>query len=119
MAMPDRPAADLKLSGSGPLADWDGDLILSLGDLADAEAAINLQRRNSGDLDFRVVGSSDLRPSPESGLWRLAAGRSEIALRGAWQDARRLQLDRLAVANDNLRLDLQGDRKSTRLNSSH
>src|SRR3546814_1080650 len=40
--------------------------------------------------------------------WRLAAGRSEIALRGAWQDARRLQLDRLAVANDNLRLDLQG-----------
>lgn len=108
MAMPELPGADLTLSGSGPLADWNGDLTLSLGDLADAEAAINLQRRKSGDLDFRLVGSSDLRPSPESGLWRLAAGRSEIDLQGAWQDARRLQLDRLAVTNDNLRLDLRG-----------
>src|SRR3546814_15675039 len=52
------------------------------------------------------VCSSDLQ---DSGPWLLAGGHGTIALEGAWQNGRRLQLDGLAIANAQLRLDLHGD----------
>src|SRR3546814_17259157 len=52
------------------------------------------------------VCSSDLQ---DSGPWLLAGGHGTIALEGAWQNGRRLQLDGLAIANEQLRLDLHGD----------
>jgi translocation and assembly module TamB len=107
--MPDLPGAELKLTGSGPLADWAGDFTLTLGELADAEAAIGLERRGNGDLAFRLQGASNVRPPEGDDLWRLVAGRTEIELQGAWQDTGRLQLDHLTAANDSLRLDLQGN----------
>jgi translocation and assembly module TamB len=106
--MPELPGAELELAGSGPLADWSGDFTLALGDLASAQADIGLMRSESGDLAFRLTGDSDVRPPADSDLWRLLAGRSTLDLAGAWQDGRRLQLDRLALGNDRLRLDLQG-----------
>ncbi|MGF1628584.1 MAG: translocation/assembly module TamB domain-containing protein [Kiloniellaceae bacterium] len=107
--IPDLPGIELNLTGSGPLADWAGDLTLALGDLADAEAAIGLERRNNGDLAFRLQGASTVRPPEGDDLWRLAAGRTEIDLQGVWRDGRHLHLDRFAAANDSLRLDLRGD----------
>src|SRR3546814_17338451 len=51
---PDLPGSNLKLVGSGPLADWSGDFILSLGDLATAQG-----ERTSVGLGKSVLVSVD------------------------------------------------------------
>jgi translocation and assembly module TamB len=107
--MPDLPASEMTLAGDGPLADWSGDITLKLGDLAEAEATLRLRRPDGGALAFSLQGAGSVSPPADSDLWSLAAGRTEIDLQGAWQEAGRLQIDRLAAANDQLRLELSGD----------
>ncbi|HMA14692.1 MAG: translocation/assembly module TamB domain-containing protein [Bacteroidota bacterium] len=107
--MPDLPQTTLSLEGSGPLADWPGRFALSVGELAEVTADVRLARSQSGDLAFQIDGRSDLRPTNDFDLAPLVAGESTIGLHGAWQDGRRLHLDRFAVANRTLRIDLQGD----------
>src|SRR3546814_4364491 len=48
---PDLPGSNLKLVGSGPLADWSGDFTLALGDLATAQGDLALQDRKSTRLN--------------------------------------------------------------------
>ncbi|MEQ9607732.1 MAG: hypothetical protein RLN99_08710, partial [Kiloniellaceae bacterium] len=106
--MPDLPGARLEIAGSGPLADWNGDFTLQLGDIAEARADIGLRREANDDLGFSMQGAGTIHPPAESDLWRLAAGRTEIDLAGTWQQTGRLRLDHLSATNDNLRLALQG-----------
>lgn len=106
---PDLPAAGLTLAGSGPLSDWAGDMALTAGNLARAQAALGLQQGDDGDLTFRVDGSGDIQPPEDGDLARLVAGTSAFLLHGAWLDGRRLQIDEFALRSDHLRLDLQGE----------
>lgn len=105
---PDLPRTELRLHGEGPLADWHGDLALSLGDLASAEATIGLAGSSLDDLGFSLRGHASVNPPPEAAAWQLLAGRTTFDLQGAWQDGRRLQLERFAAANDALSLALTG-----------
>ncbi len=106
--IPDLPRAEMKLDGAGPLRDWKGDFALSLGEVAQAEAAIGLQRGTDGALGFSLRGQTAISPPPQSDLWALAAGETALTLEGVWQDARRLDLAELTVANDRLRLGARG-----------
>lgn len=107
--MPDLPQSTLTLAGSGPLADWPGGFALTVGDLAEVAADVRLARSQNGDLAFQVAGHSELRPPQDSDVAPLVAGESTIDLRGAWQAGRRLHIDRFAIANQTVQIDLQGD----------
>ncbi len=113
LEVPDLPRAELHLAGSGPLSGWDGDFTLSLGEVAQAQADIGLQRAADGDLGFRLKGHATVSPpaqSPaQSELWDLAAGRTDLTLEGAWREARLLQLETFSAANDNLQLTAKGE----------
>ncbi|WP_193369855.1 translocation/assembly module TamB domain-containing protein [Pelagibius marinus] len=108
LEIPDLPRAEMKLNGSGPLRDWKGDFALSLGTVAQAGATIGLQRDAGGDLGFSLRGQATIAPPSQSDLWALAAGDTALTLQGVWQDARRLDLAELTIANDRLRLGAQG-----------
>ncbi len=108
LEIPDLPRAEMTLGGSGPLRDWKSNFALSLGEIAQAEAAISLQREVGGDLGFSLQGRTTITPAAGSGPWALAAGETALSLEGVWQDARRLDLAALTVANDRLRLGARG-----------
>ncbi len=108
LGIPDLPRAELRLAGSGPLAAWDGDFALSLGDVAQAKAEIGLQRGDNGELDLRLQGQSDVTPPSAATVWSLIAGRTEVTLEAAWQDARRLRLQHFTAANGALSLSASG-----------
>ncbi|MGD1878671.1 MAG: hypothetical protein ACFB13_14380, partial [Kiloniellaceae bacterium] len=109
LGLPDMPGSELTLAGDGPLADWNGDLTLSLGDLANAKAAIGLARGANSDIAFRLQGNSTVSPPPQAAAWRLLAGTTDIDLAGAWQDDERLHLDHLTARNGSLDLAVSGD----------
>jgi len=106
--MPDLPETTLKLAGSGPLANWSGDLSLAAGDIATLEAEIGLARGDGGDFAFRIDGAGDFRSPELTDLLRLVEGHTALEAAGSWQGGQRLQIDRLALGNDRLQLDLQG-----------
>src|SRR3546814_18903950 len=54
---PDLPGSNLKLVGSGPLADWSGDFTLALGDLATAQGDLALQHDGRSRSEARRVGT--------------------------------------------------------------
>ncbi|MEO3428974.1 translocation/assembly module TamB domain-containing protein [Pelagibius sp. CAU 1746] len=108
LEVPDLPRAEMTLDGSGPLRDWQGAFALSLGDTAQAEAAIGLRRAPGGDLGFSLHGRAAISPPSRSDLWALAAGDTALSLQGAWRDSDRLDLTELTASNDNLRLAARG-----------
>src|SRR3546814_16059071 len=76
---PDLPGSNLKLVGSGPLADWSGDFTLALGDLATAQGDLALQRDGSSTTAFRLAGTIDVRPQKASGpTTGRASGRERV-----------------------------------------
>ncbi|NIA71402.1 hypothetical protein HBA54_22665 [Pelagibius litoralis] len=108
LGTPDLPGTELTLAGSGPLTAWDGDFAFSLGKVVQAQADIALRRTDNGDLGFLLKGHSEVQPVQQTAALDLITGRSEIIFDGSWQEARRLQLDRLAVTNDTFRLSTDG-----------
>lgn len=108
LEIPDLPRAEMHLDGSGPLRDWKSDFALSLGEVARAEASIGLEREADGDLGFSLKGKTTITPASGIDLWALAAGETALSLEGVWQDARRLDVTALTVANDKLSLGAHG-----------
>ncbi len=108
LEMPDLPRAALRLKGSGPLSQWEGDAMLSLGDLIEAAADITLERRGGDDLAFSMTGRSAVSAPEPEGAFALIDGRTDFALKGGWQEARRVRLDSFTAANDVLNLSIDG-----------
>ncbi|WP_421935125.1 translocation/assembly module TamB domain-containing protein [Pelagibius sp.] len=106
--LPELPAAELRLNGSGPLKDWNGSLAFALGAVADAEAAIGVMRSAEGGLALRLDGRSTVAAVDPATPWALLAGTTRISMAAAWTADDRIDLQSLSAANDTFNASLSG-----------
>jgi translocation and assembly module TamB len=104
--VPDLPALTVYLAGAGPLADWRGDLAVTLEDLASVKAALSLSRDEG--LRFQVSGTAaSTRPAVEL-PWRLMAGDVSFKAEGAWSDRKVLTLTQARLESEAIEAQIAG-----------
>ncbi len=100
------PALEARLAGQGPLADWNGDLALTLEGVTEATAELRL--RGTEDLDFSLAGSADTTAAFEELPWRLLRGQVAFEADGRWRAPATLVLERGHVSTPAVDLTASG-----------
>ena len=108
LELPDLPALELTLEGTGALDDWQGRLAGSLTGLAAWDAALGLQRPAPADLRLSLDGSGQLTAPGDAPWAGLVGGELRYNLAALWDAEQVLTLEKTKVDSAALGLELTG-----------